>query len=115
MRNRSVPWHSGIIDRLNVDPEVLHQQIGNVFQIDRAADYHRDDVAWIAHVNPDGIEPRAHLCHARLMSLPLGQRGFQVPDRRRSARSDCWRQGGVKMNLLAKLRTKSHTSADAAI
>ena len=39
------PWHSWIVDRLNVDPMVPRQRIGDRLALDGIAEHHGNDVA----------------------------------------------------------------------
>ena len=81
--------HCGIVDRLDVNPEFIHEAVGNELAFHGVPDHHGDNVAWIFDVrDPCFGKACADICHPRLMLLPLGMACLQMLDRcRRTSRN----------------------------
>jgi hypothetical protein len=62
-----------IVDRLDINPVPVHQNIREVFALGRIAHHHGDDVAGVRDMrDAGGIKAGAHLGHALFLGGALG-------------------------------------------
>ena len=115
--------HCGIVDRLNVNPALLHQQVADEFALDGVAHHHGDDVAGIVQMgNPQAIKPLAHTLHTVAMALALGVRRLEVTHRlagasrqRRRDRGGENEAGGEAAHIVAQRLGSGDVAAHDAV
>ena len=87
--------HGRVVDRLHIDPVIVHQPVADHLALLGVPNHHRDDVARIVQVrDAHDVERPAHLHHALLLKFALLARNLEVADARCCARCNRRRQGG---------------------